>query len=327
MRQVTAGPSDQGRALVRFLCARFPALTPGAVFKALRHKDIRINGKRVSTDCEVSAGDEIAVYLPDGLLDPSDAAPASPLHQPKARIPVVFKDENILIVDKPQGLAVHSGASVQDETLVDLLRERFAEENLNLCHRIDMNTGGLVMLAFGPEALSAMTSLMKRGMVTKGYRCLVRGRWEASDAGPDGFATLDAWLEKPHSGGRVYIQDSDTPGSVPIRTRVRLLRVLEHAGPEEEAVSELEVELVTGRTHQIRAHLAYLEHPVLGDGLYGKNSFNRHFRSADGGKVTRQQLFATRLSFGKIEKNHRLEYLSNRRFEAAPRYSVIIENL
>ena len=317
MRQVTAGPADQGRALVRFLCARFPALTPGAVFKALRHKDIRINGKRVSSDCELSAGDEIAVYLPDGMLDApgSDPVSASP-------IPIVFRDERILIVDKPQGLAVHSGASVQNGTLVDLLREQYADETLNLCHRIDMNTGGLVLLAFGPEALSAMTGLMKHGLVTKSYRCLVRGRWEASDAGPDGFASLDAWLEKPHSGGRVYIQDHDAPGSVPIRTRVRLLRVVEHAGPEGEAVSELEVELVTGRTHQIRAHLSYLGHPVLGDGLYGKNSFNRHFRSSDGSKVTRQQLFATRLAFGKIEKNHRLEYLSNRRFEAAPHYAV-----
>ncbi len=332
MRQVVAGESDQGRGLVRFLCVRFPALTPGAVYKALRKKDIRIDGRRVSADCALSPGEVVSVYLPDDILgvgtaepDPveTDAATAAkPSTAPSIVIPVVYRGPDLLIVDKPQGIAVHTGAGIREGALVDLLRERLQDDSLTLCHRIDLGTGGLVMLAFGPESLGAALDVMKRGLLTKRYRCLVRGRWDAPGSASDGFCTREAWLEKPKGGGRVYIHDSDAPGRVSVVTRIRNLRLFPDAGPDGEPVSELEIELGTGRTHQIRAHLAYLGHPVLGDGMYGRNAYNRHFRDVDGGRIVRQQLFATCLAFGKIEKNHRLAYLANRRFEIDPGYSV-----
>lgn len=320
MKELVAGDADNGRGLVRFLCAGFPVLTPGMVYKALRRKDIRVNGRRISADMPLAAGDVVAVYLPDGDLEAAQADTPSL----SVVIPVVYQDRDLLIVDKPQGLAVHSGASVQDGTLVDLLRERFGDRRLSLCHRIDLNTGGLVVLAFGQDAVSAVADIMKQGLLAKRYRCLVRGLWDAHDAGPDGFSTREAWLEKPRSGGRVYIHDQAVPDAQPVSTRIRLLHVYKGAGPDGEPISELEVELGTGRTHQIRVHLAYLGHQVIGDGLYGRNTYNRFFRNTDGSRVTRQQLFATRLEFGWLDKNHRLAQMSNRRFEVAPHYSMVI---
>ncbi|NLN47286.1 MAG: RluA family pseudouridine synthase [Clostridiaceae bacterium] len=303
------------------------------MFRTLKKKDIRINGRRVTADLTLSEGDEVAVYLPDEslTLKPDDISvsfpstfqttPSHEAYEPRE----IYRGPDLLIVDKPQGMAVHAGARVLGTPLVDLLRERYGTPELTLCHRLDQGTGGLVMLAFGRASLEAALDLMERQRLVKTYRCLVLGVWDAADAGSDGFCTRNAWLEKPDKGGRVFIHDAPASGRLPVCTRVRLLHTwdVSGAGP----VSELEVELVTGRTHQIRAHLSWLGHPVLGDGLYGRNADNRRFLETDGGKVRRQQLFATRLLFQGIEKNHRLAYLANRRFEIEPKYTVRLEGL
>jgi 23S rRNA pseudouridine955/2504/2580 synthase len=108
---------------------------------------------------------------------------------------------------------------------------------------------------------------------------------------------LVAWHEKDAARSDVYIHDLKQPGDVPVVTRYRVVQIFSGAGPEREAVAELEVELVTGRTHQIRAHFAHLGHPLLGDGKYGRNAYNRHFRTPAGAALKRQQLWATSISF------------------------------
>lgn len=333
MQEFTVEASDHGKRLIRHLCTRYPSLSPGDVFRTLKKKDIRINGRRVTTDLTLSEGDRVAVYLPDEVLSPApeggSLSLASPLHSkhPDAeqQIREIYRGPDLLIVDKPQGMAVHAGARVRGTPLVDLLRERYGDPELTLCHRLDQGTGGLVMLAFGRESLEAVLNLMERQRLVKSYRCLALGTWDAADVEPDGFCTRNAWLEKPDKGGRVFMHDEPAPGRLPVCTRIRLLRTWEASGAG--AVSELEVVLVTGRTHQIRAHLAWLGHPVLGDGLYGRNADNRRFLESDGGKVRRQQLFATLLSFHGIEINHRLAYLANRRFEIDPKYTVRLDEL
>ncbi len=333
MQTFTVEASDHGKRLVRLLCARYPALSPGIVFRTLKKKDIRINGRRVTADLTLSEGDVVAVYLPDEVLtqDPDVVSASSPAairttsphdeYEPRE----IYRGPDLLIVDKPQGMAVHAGARVRGTPLVDLLRERYGTPELTLCHRLDQGTGGLVTLAFSRASLEAALDLMERRRLVKFYRCLVPGVWEATDAEPDGFCTRNAWLEKPDKGGRVFLHDAPASGRLPVCTRIRLLRSWNTL--DGEPVSELEVELVTGRTHQIRAHLAWLGHPVLGDGLYGRNADNRRFLETDGGKIRRQQLFATRLLIKEIEKNHRLAYLANRRFEIEPKYTVRLEGL
>ncbi len=328
MREFVVGPQEHGAGLVRHLCARYPALTPGVVLRALRKKDIRINGQRVSTDRTLVEGDRVTLYLPASTEmtpaarvtgDPGDAGGAA------TAIREVFRGGGLLIVEKPQGMAVHAGARVRSEPLIDALRRRYDNAALTLCHRLDQGTGGLVMLAFDPATLAAAQDLMKKRLIRKFYRALAHGAWPAHVGGADGFATYDAWLEKPARQSRVYIHDAPAPGRLPIRTRVRCLRVLRV--PDGDPVSELEIELVTGRTHQIRAHLAWLGHPILGDALYGRNLDNRRFHEAGGGRLRRQQLFATALCFGAVEKNHRLAWLSNRQFSISPPYTVAIDGL
>ena len=304
MQEFTIDARYDGKNLVRVILSRFSALAPGQVHKALRQKDIRLNGLRCKDDVPVRAGDVVSVYLPDAAL-------SSPLNDTRSRgsaesaYQVIYEDNMLLIVNKRPGITVHQAGGAGREHgpgLIDLLRARYEDERLQLCHRLDRQTGGLILVARNPEALKAVQAQMRQGKLLKRYQCLVRGvpeqgRMIQADDGTV-FLEITAWLEKDSQHSDVYIHDDKQPGDLPIVTRYRVLRVFSEAGPDFEDVSELEVELVTGRTHQIRAHLAHLGHPLLGDGKYGRNAYNRHFK-VNGGSLTRQQLFATRLIFPK----------------------------
>jgi len=170
-----------------------------------------------------------------------------------------------------------------------------------LCHRIDRQTGGLLLAAANADLAARVRRLMQDHHIHKRYRCLVRGI-PADGTVVDTFdgtpmKELVAWHEKDAARSDVYIHDFKQPGDVPVVTRYRVVQIFSGAGPEREAVAELEVELVTGRTHQIRAHFAHLGHPLLGDGKYGRNTYNRHFRTPAGSVLKRQQLWATSISF------------------------------
>jgi 23S rRNA pseudouridine955/2504/2580 synthase len=173
-------------------------------------------------------------------------------------------------------------------------------------------------------------TLMKNHQLTKRYRCLVRGeplageRVQAEDRAK--FWQIEAFLEKRARQSEVFIHDIAQPGDLPVVTRYRILRSWPNVGPAGDALSELEVELVTGRTHQIRAHLAHLGHPLLGDGKYGRNSFNRHFRGHNGPPV-RQQLWACSLIFSPDIKKGPLADLAGRTFTIEPDYDFDPDNL
>ena len=157
MQTFTVEASDHGKRLVRLLCARYPALSPGIVFRTLKKKDIRINGRRVTADLTLSEGDEVAVYLPDETLTlkPDDVSvsfpsafrttPSHEAYEPRE----IYRGPDLLIVDKPQGMAVHAGARVLGTPLVDLLRERYVTPELTLCHRLDQGTGFQLALVSG----------------------------------------------------------------------------------------------------------------------------------------------------------------------------------
>lgn len=286
-------PADKdGKNLISVLNALMPEVTSPRLFRALRHRDIRINGKRVRQDQPVAAGDLIELYIPE-----SDLAPAK--ENPPYEI--VYTDDKLIIVNKPAGVSVH-GDRGRDETgtLIDMLKAEFRSPNLKLCHRLDRNTGGLLLVARDPRTEAAVRTAMANQEIVKRYRCLVRGVPTAGepvstiDKSP--FFEIKAFLEKDSDKSDVYIHDRRQQYDKPITTRYRVLRVFTNATPDGEAVSELEVELVSGRTHQIRAHFAHIGHPLLGDGKYGRNSFNRQFRGPEG-PLTRQQLYAVSLLF------------------------------
>lgn len=324
MKSFTVSADKDGKHVIRVSISEFEMLTPAMLQKALRRKDIRVNGKRIGDDRPVYTGDVIELWLPDDCF--VHTAPTAGTPSSLADYKIVSETDRLLVVNKRQGLAVHSGKGTEGPALIDLIRQDQRNPAIDLCHRIDMNTGGLVLLAKGKENLEDAIALFKQELITKRYRCLVRGVPTAGEpcvcADEAIMNEISAYLEKP-GHGNVFIHDVPKDSrDLPITSRYRVLKVLKGAGPEGEDVSEIEVELVTGRTHQIRAQFAHLGHPILGDGNYGRNQYNRFFQSKSGGRVRYQQLFATTLLFGRIPRENRHAALSGRRFSIVPMYDV-----
>ncbi|MBR1798196.1 MAG: RluA family pseudouridine synthase [Clostridiales bacterium] len=314
MRRFNVDGSMNGEHVVKACTTAFPALSKADLYKALKHKDIRVDGKRISSDIKVTGGQEIQVWLPDELFEKE--LQSRPVEN---AFSIVAQTDGMLIVNKRQGLAVHSGKTTEDN-LIDIVRKQTGNNKAELVHRIDMNTGGVLMIAKDKDYLEDAVKLFKGDLVTKRYRCLVVGRIP-KDLGTPVVCSdealmceVSAYLEKTRSG-EVYIHDVKQEGDLPITTRYRVLGY-------HEGFSEIECELVTGRTHQIRAQFAHLGYPILGDGNYGRNQVNLNFLSKDGGRIRHQQLWSTTLMFGKIPVENKHHELSGRRFSIEPRYEV-----
>lgn len=295
---LTVPPSGHGRRLVRFLLESIPGLGSSAIYKSLERRDVRLNGQRLRRDATLAAGDQVSIFIPD-----IHEKIVQTIKKPQSSYRLLRQVGSVMIILKQPGLAVQPGQDLDDreETLISLLRHDLNQPAIELCHRIDRQTGGLLLAAANAEIAGKVRQQMQEHLIRKRYRCLVRGTPDEGNsvATADGVMMKEiiAWHEKDAARSDVYIHDIKQPGDVPVTTRYRVLHVFPEAGPDQDAVSELEVELVTGRTHQIRAHFAHLGHPLLGDGKYGRNAYNRHFRTATDGSLKRQQLWATSIIF------------------------------
>ena len=249
--------SRADRALSRAL----PGLPGWALRDAFKRRDVKLNGRRIARDTLVSAGDVLQVYTPET----ADTPPGSSLG-----LEIVFEDEAYLVINKRQGMPA------QGEGSVEAFCARHAGKPVFACHRLDVMTGGLLLLAKDTESLAVAEDAFARHRLTKQYRALVRGCPDPREA------TLTAYIIKDAEGARVRVFDRPAPGSLPVETRYRVVDA-------DEQISRIEISLITGRTHQIRAHMAHIGHPILGDDKYGDRAFNR----AHGAK--RQMLWATRL--------------------------------
>lgn len=323
MRDFTVSKSQDGLHVVKASIEAFPQLKSADLFHALKRRDIRIDGKKINKDIAVKAGSVVEIWLPDELFDSAKKAPKA---KPAVKMyEIVAETKGLLIVNKSQGIAVHSGKSDIEDTLIDQIRSQTKYKDAELCHRIDMNTGGLVLIAKNKAALADCVELFKNGLVTKRYRALVLGEPDVGEpsVGEDGtlYKEVTGYLEKTKAG-KVYIHDEKQPGDLDIATKYRILKTFENAGPDGESVSDLELELVTGRTHQIRAQFAHLGHPVIGDGNYGRNKVNLHFETSDGKKVKYQQLFSCQIMFGRIPANNMHVDVSGKTFKIGPDYNV-----
>lgn len=323
MRDFTVSKSQDGLHVVKASIEAFPQLKSADLFHALKRRDIRIDGKKINKDIAVKAGSVVEIWLPDELFDSAKKAPKA---KPAVKMyEIVAETKGLLIVNKSQGIAVHSGKSDIEDTLIDQIRAQTRYKDAELCHRIDMNTGGLVLIAKNKAALADCVELFKNGLVTKRYRALVLGEPDVGEpsVGEDGtlYKEVTGYLEKTKAG-KVYIHDEKQPGDLDIATKYRILKTFENAGPDGESVSDLELELVTGRTHQIRAQFAHLGHPVIGDGNYGRNKVNLHFETSDGKKVKYQQLFSCQIMFGRIPANNMHVDVSGKTFKIGPDYNV-----
>lgn len=323
MRDFTVTKAQDGLHVVKASLEAFPQLKSADLFHALKRRDIRIDGKKINKDMAVKTGNVVEIWLPDELFDAKKEAPKSVPQEELFEI--VAETKGLLIVNKSQGIAVHSGKSDIEDTLIDLVRDTTRYKEAELCHRIDMNTGGLVLIAKNKAALADCVALFKSNLVTKRYRALVLGEPDEGEpaVGVDGtiYKEVTGYLEKTKAG-KVYIHDVKQPGDLDIATKYRILKVFNGAGPDGESVSDLELELVTGRTHQIRAQFAHLGHPVIGDGNYGRNKVNMHFETADGKKVKYQQLFSCQIMFGRIPAGNMHVDVSGKTYKIKPDYNV-----
>ncbi len=318
MRAVTITKSHDGKKIGRVLRQLFPSLPPSELYKAFRKRDIKINGIRVKEDHQVLAGDIVQIYITDEILDKKGhSTPSQPdaSHEAPKAFTVVFQDSNLIIVNKEQGIFVQPEKDRQEKSLIELVNIYIKENSSpyegegisftpSLCHRLDRNTGGLVIIAKNQPALDAMLHLIKHREIKKYYLCYVKGKM------PSKCAELKGYLFKDQKKSRVYVSDVRTAGSQEIITRYRVLEYI----PEKD-ISRLEVELVTGRTHQIRAHLAHGGHPIIGDGKYGTNAINRPL----GAKT--QMLWAYKLVFD-FNEGGVLNYLKGREFSVEPGFKI-----
>lgn len=276
MKIVVVDNKYNGKKLDKVIFDTFPNLKQNTFYKALRKKDIRINDKRISENVVVNTNDIIKVFICDELLEN------------KPNFSIVYEDDFILVVDKPINLEVTGKIS-----LTTLLEENYSF--IKPCHRLDRNTTGLVLFAKSQEALNILLDKFKQHEIEKHYLATVYGIL------PKKQDRLEAYLFKDNKKSLVYISDVPKKGYQKIITSYKVINE-----NKKENTSVLDVNLETGRTHQIRAHLAYIGFPIIGDGKYGKNEINKMF------KQKTQLLESYSLKFNFSSKSGVLEYLNGK---------------
>ena len=268
---LTIRKNDAGQRLDKFLTKTYPNLPQSLLYKAIRKKDIRLNGKRCDKADRLQEGDQLYLFLPEDTLQA--APPTYEFLHASRHLDIVYEDDHVMLLNKKAGLLVHPDErEYADNLIFRIQRYLYEKGEYNpdeeqsfapaLVNRIDRNTSGIVIAAKTAVALRVLNDKLKQREIQKYYLCIVHGKM------PKQTDTLEGYLEKNESKNRVYISDTPRLGARTIRTRYT---VLEQRGD----LSLLEIHLLTGRTHQIRAHLASIGHPLLGDGKYGTNALNK----------------------------------------------------
>ena len=304
MKEFTIGANDAGQRLDRFLAKAVPLLPASLAQKYIRLKRIKCNGGRAQRDLRLQAGDVLQLYINDEFFDkPREDNAFLTVAVPKLNI--LYEDDHILLVDKRPGLAVHPHDGAEyGKTLIDHIQAylyqkrewRPREENSftpALCNRIDRNTGGIVIAAKTAEALRVMNQKIKDRELDKRYLAIVEGVPQPKTG------SLKGYLFKDAKKNRVFVTDTPQTGSKSCQTNYRVLQ-------SRNGLSLVECELITGRTHQIRAQFAHAGHPLLGAGKYGKLD-KRYDR-------TYQALYSYKLTFTFATPAGELEYLNGRSF-------------
>ncbi len=304
MQSVTIGSNDAGQRVDKFLQKTYHNLPVSMMYKYIRQKDIKLNGRRCQISDRLREGDVLTLYVKDEFLE--KAPSVFEFMNASRQLDIVYEDDNLLLLNKKAGLLVHPDDGEYGDTLIGRVQRYLYEKGEYdpereqafapaLVNRIDRNTSGIVIAAKTAEALRILNEKLRNREIHKYYLCIVHGVPERK------AATLEGYLEKNEEQNRVYVLGRAKEGARSIATRYRVLE-------ERDGMALLEIELLTGRTHQIRAHLASIGHPLLGDGKYGTNAQNK------GTGFTKQALCSYKLRFDFTTPAGSLAYLNGREF-------------
>ncbi|HEY0179602.1 MAG TPA: RluA family pseudouridine synthase [Dokdonella sp.] len=285
VQTVVVQDDREGQRLDNFLGARLKGVPKSLIYRILRTGQVRVNGRRAKPDLRLNGGDEVRIPPVRVAEREPRSAPAPDLLE-TIRAAIVHEDRDFLVVDKPAGVASHGGSGIGFGA-IELLRAARPRDTLELAHRLDRDTSGVLVLARRRSALTALQAAIREGRVEKRYLALIEG------ALPQARLVVDAPLRKSvlQGGERMVRVDADGKPS-----RSRFVEVERYKG-----ATLVEVALETGRTHQIRVHAAHLGHPLAGDEKYGDKAFNRRLR--DEGGLKRMFLHAARFEFALGERS------------------------
>lgn len=297
--------NDSGQRLDKFMLKTVPRLPQSMMYKAIRNKRIKLNGKRAEISSRLCEGDTVQMYLNDEFFD---SAPETEFMSVTSALNVLYEDGNILLLDKKNGMVVHEDNDNTADTLINRVKRYLydkgeydpnAENSFApaLCNRLDRNTGGIVIAAKNAESLRILNQKIRDREMEKYYLCITVG------VPPKKSDTLTAYLEKDSASNTVKVTDRKSSTNKTIVTSYRVIR-------DNGKLALVEIKLGTGRTHQIRAHMAHIGCPLLGDGKYGINRINKEY------KVKTQALYSYRLRFDFSTESGCLAYLDGKEFRA-----------
>ncbi len=304
MKEFIINKNDSDQRVDKFLQKAVPRLPKSLMYKHLRTKRIKLNGKKCEISTRLNENDVLQLYINDEFFE-TEVTEYDFLSAPTS-LNILYEDENIMLLDKKSGLVVHEDNENTVDTLINRIKhylydkkEYNPSEELSftpsLCNRLDRNTGGIVIAAKNAESLRILNQKIKDRELDKKYLCVTYG------IPPKKQERITAYLEKNSDDNTVRVTDKKTPNNKTIITSYKVIKTKDN-------LALLEILLETGRTHQIRAHMAHIGCPLLGDGKYGINQVNREY------KINRQALYSYKLMFNFTSESGCLGYLNGKEF-------------
>lgn len=307
MKSFVIRENDANQRLDKFIRKGMPNLPQSLMYKYIRKKRIKINGKRAEISTMLKVDDVVDMYINDEFFEKSETR--YDFTGAPSKLDILYEDDNIMLLDKKAGLLCHPDDREYVDTLITRIKKYLYEKGEYrpddensftpaLVNRIDRNTGGIVIAAKNAASLRILNAQMKKRNLKKMYLCVVHGIMEKNDG------LLEGYLTKDEKKNTVRVSKKNTDGAKEIRTKYHV-----SDRDYDKDLSLVEVELLTGRTHQIRAHFASIGHPLLGDGKYGTNKLNKEFG------YRKQFLYSYKLAFMLDDEADILTYLTGRNFE------------
>ena len=307
MKSFEIKPNDANQRLDKFIRKSLPNLPQALMYKYIRIKRIKVNGKRAEISTMLSTGDKVDMYINDEFFEKPETR--YDFTGASKSLDILYEDENIMLLNKKAGLLCHPDDREFVDTLITRIKRylydkgEYNPDDENsftpaLVNRIDRNTGGIVIAAKNAESLRILNAQMKKRNLKKTYLCVVHGIPQPESG------LLEGYLLKDEKKNLVKVMRKPCEGAKEIRTKYKVLEK-----DTQKDLSLVEVDLLTGRTHQIRAHFASIGHPLLGDGKYGTNKLNKEFG------YKKQFLYSYKLVFALDDEAGILTYLTGRGFE------------